>query len=185
LEVNNILQEWLSQERTDAAKHLARRLEWLKRQEEVQKEEDKEDEYNKSVIILAIPGGVIVIDDIIAPELGIKLDVVVSRKIGAPFNPELAIGAVMQEDSYFLNEVADTINVPQDYIDSQIGEQVKEIERWPLPQVTADIRPDDGPVLMQIEYIVDGAKSKDFKFAIEELKNCPSERWSDKLGCIS
>ena len=91
----------------------------------------------------------------------------------------------MQEDSYFLKEVADTINVPQDYIDSQIGEQVKEIERWPLPQVTADIRPDDGPVLMQIEYIVDGAKSKDFEFAIEELKNCPSERWSDKLGCIS
>jgi hypothetical protein len=38
---------------------------------------------------------------------------------------------------------------------------------------------------MQIEYIVDGAKSKDFEFAIEELKNCPSERWSDKLGCIS
>jgi MFS family permease len=42
---------------------------------------------------------------------------------------------------------------------------------WPLPQVTADIRPDDGPVLIQIEYIVDEAKSKDFEFAIEELKN--------------
>jgi len=126
------MQEWLFQERTDAAKHLARRLERLKRQEEVQKEEDKEDEYNKSVIILAIPGGGVVIGDIIASELGIKFDVVVSRKIGAPFNPELAIGAVMQEDSYFLNEVADTINVPQDYIDSQIGEQVKEIDRRPI-----------------------------------------------------
>jgi predicted phosphoribosyltransferase len=68
LEVNNILQEWLFQERTDAAKHLARRLERLKRQE-VQKEEDKEDEYNKSVIILAIPGGGVVIGDIIASEL--------------------------------------------------------------------------------------------------------------------
>ena len=42
---------------------------------------------------------------------------------------------------------------------------------WPLPQVTANIRPDDGPVLIQIEYIVDRAKSKDFEFAIEELKN--------------
>lgn len=42
---------------------------------------------------------------------------------------------------------------------------------WPLPQVTANIRPDDGPVLIQIEYIVDVAKSKDFEFAIEELKN--------------
>ena len=42
---------------------------------------------------------------------------------------------------------------------------------WPLPQITANIRPDDGPVLIQIEYIVDRAKSKDFEFAIEELKN--------------
>jgi hypothetical protein len=42
---------------------------------------------------------------------------------------------------------------------------------WPLPQLTANIMSDDGPVLIQIEYIVDGAKSKDFEFAIEELKN--------------
>jgi hypothetical protein len=28
--------------------------EWIKRQEEVQKEENKKDEYNKSVIILAV-----------------------------------------------------------------------------------------------------------------------------------
>jgi MFS family permease len=42
---------------------------------------------------------------------------------------------------------------------------------WPLPQVTAYTRPDDGPVLIQIEYIVDRAKSKDFESAIEGLKN--------------
>jgi MFS family permease len=42
---------------------------------------------------------------------------------------------------------------------------------WPLPQVTANVRSDDGPVLIQIEYRVEEAKSKDFEFAIEELKN--------------
>ena len=60
--------------------------------------------------------------NIIAPELGIKLDVAVSRKSGTTFNPVFAIGAVMLEGSYFLNEVPVTINIRQDYIDSQIGE---------------------------------------------------------------
>jgi putative phosphoribosyl transferase len=35
----------------------------------------------------------------------------------------------MPDGSYFLNEVAYTINVPQDYIKSQIDKEVKEIER--------------------------------------------------------
>jgi putative phosphoribosyl transferase len=78
---------------------------------------------------MAIPRGGIIIGDLVASELGAKLDVVVSRKIGAPFNTELAMGAVMPDGSYFLNEVAYTINVPQDYIDSQIEIEVKEIER--------------------------------------------------------
>ena len=125
MEVNNFLQRWLFQDRTDAAKHLVRRLEWL-----LKRQEDKESKDNKSnIIILAIPRGGIVIGDVIASELGAKLDVVVSRKIGAPFNSELAIGAVMPDGSYFLNEVADMINVPQDYIDFQIEKEIKEIDR--------------------------------------------------------
>lgn len=78
---------------------------------------------------MAIPRGGIIIGDLVASELGAKLDVVVSRKIGAPFDPELAMGAVMPDGSYFLNEVAYTINVPQDYIESQNDKEVKEIER--------------------------------------------------------
>src|SRR5918996_37967 len=59
-----------------------------------------------------------------------RLDVVVSRKIGAPNNPELAIGAVMPDGSYFLNqEIVDTLNVSQEYIDIQANTQIKEIDR--------------------------------------------------------
>ena len=118
MEVNNILQEWLFQDRTDAAKHLARRLESIKRQEEVQKEEDKEDAYNKSYYF-SYSRWRRSYWRYYCPELGFKLDIVVSRKSGTPFNPEFAIGAVMPEDSYFLmilNEVADTINIPQDIL---------------------------------------------------------------------
>jgi putative phosphoribosyl transferase len=46
----------------------------------------------------------VIIGDVIASELDAKLDVVVSRKISAPNNPELAIGAVMHDVSYFINQ---------------------------------------------------------------------------------
>ena len=49
------------------------------------KEEDKQDEDNKSIIILAILCEGIAIGDIIALELSIKLDVVVPRKISCSF----------------------------------------------------------------------------------------------------
>jgi putative phosphoribosyl transferase len=78
---------------------------------------------------VAIPRGGIVIGDTVASELGVKPDLVVSRKIGAPFNSELAIGAVMPDGGYFLNDVAEMINASQDYIASQINKEVKEIDR--------------------------------------------------------
>ena len=110
----------LFKDRTDAAKQLAERLYWLKN--EIQ-------ENKSSVVIVAVPRGGVVIGNIIASQLGAKLDLVVSRKIGAPFNPELAIGAVMPDGSYFLNDVAEMMNVSQDYIESQIEKEVKEIDR--------------------------------------------------------
>jgi putative phosphoribosyl transferase len=114
------MQTVLFRDRTDAARQLAERLYWLKNEIEKSK---------SSVVIVAIPRGGIIIGNIIAKELRTKLDLVVTRKIGAPFNPELAIGAVMPDGSYFLNNVAGMINVSQDYIESQIRKEVKEIER--------------------------------------------------------
>jgi len=102
-------------DRVDAAKRLAKKLEWLK----------KEDP-----IILAIPRGGVVTGNIVASELGAKLDIVVSRKVGAPHNQELAIGAVTHDGSYFPNaDITMMLNVPQKYIDSEISVQMKEIER--------------------------------------------------------
>lgn len=114
------MQTVLFRNRIDAAKQLAERLYWLKN--EIQ-------ENKSSVVIVAVPRGGVVIGNIIASQLGAKLDLVVSRKIGAPFNPELAIGAVMPDGSYFLNDVAEMMNVSQDYIESQIEKEVKEIDR--------------------------------------------------------
>jgi putative phosphoribosyl transferase len=85
---------------------------------------------SQNIGVLAVPRGGIIIGDIVASELAARLDVVVSRKIGAPNNPELAIGAVMPDGSYFLNqEIVDMLNVSQEYIDIQASTQIKEIDR--------------------------------------------------------
>jgi putative phosphoribosyl transferase len=88
------------------------------------------------LVILAIPRGGIIIGDVVASHFHCNLDIVVSRKIGAEFNPELAIGAVMPDDnnnndSYFINERITKLIPPvsQNYIDNQIKIETKEIER--------------------------------------------------------
>ena len=103
------------QDRTDAAKRLAKKLEWLKKD---------------APIILAIPRGGVITGDVIASELGAKLDVIVSKKVGAPSNPELAIGAVMHDGSYYPNEeITRVLNIPQKYIDAEIALKMKEIHQ--------------------------------------------------------
>jgi putative phosphoribosyl transferase len=81
-------------------------------------------------LILAIPRGGVVTGDEIASRLGGDLDVVVSKKIGAPDNPELAIGAVMHDGSFFPNtDIIETLGIDEDYIKEQITQKMKEIER--------------------------------------------------------
>jgi putative phosphoribosyl transferase len=120
------MQSIIFQDRIDAGKRLAKKLSWLK-QDQLKEERDRR---QQSIVILAIPRGGVIIGDIIASELDAKLDIIVSRKIGAPDNPELAIGAVMPDGSYFLNQrLVNMLNVPQDYIQIQAHEQIKEIDR--------------------------------------------------------
>lgn len=116
-------------DRTDAAKQLAEKLFWLR--DAVQ--ELRNYYYNNDdnpLVILAIPRGGVVIGDVISDRLSAKLDLVVSRKIGAPFDAELAIGAVMPDGTCFLNASrVEALQVPQQYIAAQTEKQMKEIDR--------------------------------------------------------
>src|SRR5437764_5957997 len=121
----------LFEDRRDAAEQLAKRLEedWLEKYVATTTTITEEQKYYNA-IILAIPRGGVVIGDVIASKLNIKLDIIVSRKIGAPDNPELAIGAVMPDGSYILNQdIVDMLKIPQSYITEQANIQKKEIER--------------------------------------------------------
>ncbi|HZS73692.1 MAG TPA: phosphoribosyltransferase family protein, partial [Candidatus Nitrosotalea sp.] len=102
-------------DRIDAAKKLATKLEGIKKE---------------NPIILAIPRGGVVTGDVIAKVLNAPLDIIISRKIGSPNNPELAIGAVMHDGSFFPNSsLIDTLGVQSDYLDEQIADQLNEIQR--------------------------------------------------------
>ncbi len=115
-------------DRGDAARQLADKLLWLRDTAEGLKRHHGDDD--NPVVVLAIPRGGVVIGDIIASSIGAKLDLVVSRKIGAPDNPEFAIGAVMPDGACFLNAgTAEALQVPQQYIATQVEEQTKEINR--------------------------------------------------------
>jgi predicted phosphoribosyltransferase len=115
-------------DRTGAAKQLAEKLLWLK--DAAQKLRKYYYNNDNPLIILAIPRGGVVIGDVISDRLEAKLDLIVPRKIGAPFDPELAIGAVMPDGTCFLNTSrVEALQVPQRYIAAQTEEQMKEIDR--------------------------------------------------------
>ncbi len=80
--------------------------------------------------VLAIPRGGIVVGYEVAVALAAPLDVVVPRKLRAPYNPELAIGAVASDGSvYYDSPLVGTLRVPEDYLQEEIAFQLDEIRR--------------------------------------------------------
>lgn len=81
-------------------------------------------------IILAIPRGGVVVAREIAIALKAELNLIIPRKIGAPYNPELAIGAVTEDGSTILDQDLITyLNVSEKYIESERQKQINEIKR--------------------------------------------------------
>ena len=116
----------LFQNRNQAGKKLV-----IKLKEYLQDEIKENLQYAKdSIVIMAIPRGGVEIGDIIASYFHCTLDVVISRKIGAPSNQEFAIGAVMPGGSYFINQhIVNVLNISDNYIQNEVEKQKKEIER--------------------------------------------------------
>lgn len=85
---------------------------------------------SKEVIILAIPRGGVVIGYELSKLLNVKLDIIVTKKIGLPNDEEFAIGSVAPDKKVMLNEeTIRTYNVPQNYIKEKTKDIAKEIER--------------------------------------------------------
>ncbi len=81
-------------------------------------------------VVLAIPRGGVVIGAVLARELGAELDVVLSRKLRAPFQPELAIGAVGEDGQVYLEpRVREALELTDTYLSEEQRYQLGEIER--------------------------------------------------------
>lgn len=91
----------------------------------------KKESRTAPVTVLAIPRGGVIVGDAIANKFNqSEFDIVIPRKLGAPYNPELAIGAVMQDRTAYLNgRLIQTLQVSTEYIDAEIDRQVQETQR--------------------------------------------------------
>jgi putative phosphoribosyl transferase len=95
-------------------------------------------------VVLAIPRGGVVVGEVVARALGAPLDVVVPRKIGAPMNPELGIGAIAPGIRVLDPRMIQMLGVTPDYLEREIETQEREIERreraYRGPRPPVDVR---------------------------------------------
>jgi putative phosphoribosyl transferase len=87
------------------------------------------DRVSGPVTVLAIPRGGVAVGVPVAMALRAPLDVVIPRKLGAPDNPELAIGAVAPGVMVLNERAVRQLGVPRDYIEQEAARQEAEIAR--------------------------------------------------------
>lgn len=80
-------------------------------------------------LVLGIPRGGVPVAAQVAKALDGDLDVIVARKLGSPFSPELAVGAVTADGLRYLNaQTIEELGVPADYLDQVTKEKRAEAE---------------------------------------------------------
>jgi predicted phosphoribosyltransferase len=81
------------------------------------------------VIVLGIPRGGVVVADEVAKALGAPLDIIVTRKIAAPGEPEYALGAVTQDGEVIVDrQVCESLGVSKDYLDAETARKREEVK---------------------------------------------------------
>lgn len=101
------------QNREDAGRELAKKLERYR---------------GTDAVVLALPRGGVVIGREIARTLSLLLDIVVTRKIGHPDNPEYAICAVDENGMLLCNEAEKNV-LNEKWLKDEIGRQIREAKR--------------------------------------------------------
>jgi predicted phosphoribosyltransferase len=83
----------------------------------------------EDVIVLAIPRGGVVVGSEVARALGATLDVIITRKIGAPGEPEYALGAVTQTGETIIDEDAvEMLHISAEYLKREAANQWEEVK---------------------------------------------------------
>lgn len=102
-------------DRADAGARLAERLESYRGQD---------------ALVLGIPRGGVPVAAEVARRLDAELDVLVARKLGAPYQPELALGAVTADGGRFLNaEIVSELEVSDAHLARVTAAEMAEAQR--------------------------------------------------------
>lgn len=84
----------------------------------------------KNILALGIPRGGVIIGWTIANKLSCDFGIIIPRKLQAPNNQELAIGAIMEDGTTYLNQtLVEELDISPDYIKKEKLEQLEEIRR--------------------------------------------------------
>lgn len=82
------------------------------------------------VVVIGLPRGGVVTAEAVAKALNAPLDIVVPRKIGAPHEEELAIGAITEDGEVVLDdEEIKLLNVSKEYIEKTVAMEKAEALR--------------------------------------------------------
>jgi len=130
----------------------------------------KEYHGREEVLVLALPRGGVVVGFEIATQLKADLDVLIVRKIGFPWQPELAAGAVAETGTVVMNrEIVSSSGAMDAYIEQETARQKEEIvHRVALYRKGAAIKAlKDRTVILVDDGVATGAT---MKAAIEALK---------------
>jgi putative phosphoribosyl transferase len=97
-----------------------------------------------NVIVLGLARGGVVVAYEIAKNLSLPLNAIVPKKLGAPMNPELAIGAIMENgEGIFNDRIIRMLSIPQEFIEKEINEKKAQAQmraalyrqHAPLPEI--------------------------------------------------
>ncbi len=81
-------------------------------------------------VVLALPLGGVPVADEIAQRLGVPLDVLIVRKVGAPSNPEYGLGALVEDGTRYLDEArVRAAGYTLRDLEPTIAEELAEIQR--------------------------------------------------------
>ncbi len=78
-------------------------------------------------LVLAIPRGGVPMGRVVADALGGELDVVLVHKLGAPGNPEFAIGSVDENGKVVLSPAAHALHIDEDYVARESARQLERL----------------------------------------------------------
>ncbi len=85
-------------------------------------------EDRKDTIVLGLARGGIIPAEIIARKLSCHVGLIISKRLRAPHNEELAIGAIMEDGTTYLNEsIIDALKISPEYINREVSNRIAEI----------------------------------------------------------